>query len=946
MQENYDAFFTEASGFLNERVFKDYLRRLAYGIDASCYRYIPKIVAWVKDEEEVQKLCVLAKKHGVSLTFRAAGSSLSGQAICDGVLVMATHFFKDAKILNNATSIQLSCGVIGSNANALLKPYHKKIGPDPSTINVAMIGGIVANNASGMCCGVEQNSYKTLKSLRVILADGTLLDTANQESVENFKNARKDLIEGVLNLRKEILEDKELHALIKKKYEIKNTTGYSLNALIDFEDPIEIISHLFIGSEGTLGFISSVELECVKDYAYKTCALLFYENLERCAKAAQILATLKAKQPEMISSAELMDYACLKSVKGLEGMPRVILEIKEPNACLLIQSESDDPLILENNMQTILNALNAIPVVLDSQISSDPNVYQSWWKIRKGIFPIAASKRKSQSSVIIEDICFSQENFVEGAKAIEGLLKKHGFKDNGIIFGHALSGNLHFVVTPILENEAEGKAFENLVSDMFLMVSKSSGSIKAEHGTGRMVAPFVEMEWGEKAYKIHKQIKELFDPNGILNPDVIITNDKEIHTKNLKSIHPIEEHLDMCMECGFCERVCPSKDLSLTPRQRIVIHREIERLKERVSHGHNEDQVLLDELLKESEYLAHATCAVCHMCSMLCPLGIDTGSIALNHYQKNPKGEKIASKILNNMQTTTSVARFSLKSARLIQNLIGSHNLVSLTKGIKKFIKPFPKAFHYMPKNNAYPLENKTLKSEEKVIYFSTCINRSFAPSTKMADKRCIQEVFESLCQKAKVSVMYPDGLNALCCGKAFINYTDLTKQNNEKNHAIFLQLSDRGKIPIVLDHSACSTHFFKQMKAYKDLKVYDLSVYIEEVLSPKLKFNPINEDIGLYTMCALKLENKEELLFNLAKKCTLGEIVIHKETGCCGFAGNKGFFTPELNESALNGFQAFYQSYDLKRGFSTSSTCEIGLSEKTHFSWQHIAYLVDACTL
>ncbi len=323
MAENYDAFFTEASGFLSDRIFKDYLRRLAYGIDASCYRYIPKIVAWVKNEEEVQKLCVLAKKHGVSLTFRAAGSSLSGQASCDGVLVMATHFFKDAKILDNAKSIQLSCGVIGSNANALLKPYHKKIGPDPATINTAMIGGIVANNASGMCCGVEQNSYKTLKSLRVVLADGVLLDTANQESVESFKNTRKDLIEGVLNLRKEILEDKALHALIKKKYEIKNTTGYSLNALIDFEDPIEIISHLFIGSEGTLGFISSVELECVKDYAYKTCALLFYENLERCAKAAQILAALKARQPEMISSAELMDYASLKSVKGLESMPGV-----------------------------------------------------------------------------------------------------------------------------------------------------------------------------------------------------------------------------------------------------------------------------------------------------------------------------------------------------------------------------------------------------------------------------------------------------------------------------------------------------------------------------------------------------------------------------------------------------------------------------------------------
>ncbi|WP_104713361.1 FAD-binding and (Fe-S)-binding domain-containing protein [Helicobacter cetorum] len=946
MEVNYHAFFDEAREFLGDRIYKDYLRRFAYGIDASCYRYVPKVVVKAKNEEEVQKLCELAHKHGVTLTFRAAGSSLSGQASCDGVLVVASHFFQDAKILDNAKSIQLSCGVIGSNANALLKPYSKKIGPDPATINTAMIGGILANNASGMCCGVEQNSYKTLKSLRVIFTDGTLLDTSKEESVESFKNTHKDLIEGVLNLRKEILEDDNLHALIKKKYEIKNTTGYSLNALIDFEDPMEIISHLFIGSEGTLGFISSAELECVKDYAHKTCALLFYENLEECAKAAQILATLKAKHPSMISSAELMDYASLKSVKNLDGMPSVIKEVKEPNACLLIQSESDEKSILENNMQTILRALSVIPVALDSQISSEPSVYNSWWKIRKGIFPIAASKRKSQSSVIIEDVCFSKENFIQGAVAIEELLKTHGFKDSSIIFGHALSGNLHFVVTPILENETERKAFENLVSDMALMVSESQGSIKAEHGTGRMVAPFVEMEWGEKAYKIHRKIKELFDPKGILNPDVIITDDKEIHTKNLKSIYPIEEHLDMCMECGFCERICPSKELSLTPRQRIVVHREIERLKERVKLGHNEDKTLLDEFLKGAEYLAYETCAVCHMCSILCPLKIDTGSIALNYYQTNPKGEKIATSILNNMQTMTKGAKFSLKSASVAQNILGSKNLVSLTKGIKKFIKPFPKAFNYMPKNNAYTLENKNYESGEKVIYFSTCINRSFAPSKFMADTRSIQEVFESLCKKAKVSVIYPNELNALCCGKAFINYTDLTKQNNEKNHAIFLKLSDNGKIPIVLDHSACSTHFIKQMKEYKDLKVYDLSVYIEEVLSSKLEFKAIDEDIGLYTMCALKLENKEELLLNLAKKCTTGEIIIHADTGCCGFAGNKGFFTPELNESALKGFEKFYKAYDVKRGFSTSSTCEIGLSEKTQFSWQHIAYLVDACTL
>ncbi len=933
----YDIFYTEAQVFLKDRIYKDYLRRLVYGTDASCYRYIPQLVIKAINEEEIIKIYTLARRYQIPLTFRAAGSSLSGQACAKGVLVMASFGWQEIEVKEGGASISLGCGVIGAHANDALKSYHKKIGPDPATIATAMMGGILANNASGMCCGVKQNSYQTLKSLRLILVDGTILDTSNLESIARFKKSHAKLLEGLLDLRAQVLADSELSALIAKKYQIKNTTGYSLNALLDFSDPIDILSHLFVGSEGTLGFISACELECVEDAPFKTCLLLFYQDLRTTIQAVRILA----QHADKISAAEVMDYACLKSVQGLEGMPAILQEIQTGNGCILAQLEHSDLHILEDNTQGVLKALEAIPTILPLQQSSDSQEYNAWWKIRKGIFPIVAGKRRYKASVITEDICFEMDKLSEGITQLEILLEKHGFKDHSVIFGHALSGNLHFLITPLLDVPQERANFANLVTDMAHMVADLQGSIKAEHGTGRMVAPFVELEWGAKAYAIHKQIKALLDPQGILNPDVILSDDPHIHTKNLKSSASVEPELEACMECGFCERICPSRYLSLTPRQRIVLHKEIAYLTERVEEGYP-DRDLLEELLTESAFLSEETCAVCHMCATLCPLEIDTGSIALQRRQKQHKGHAIAHQVLKHMDKSISMVKMGLGLARAGQVTLGAERMQVLAKKAH-FKVATPALPKYLPSKNTHVFANKHAQGDKSVIYFSTCINRAFAPSKYLKDKRPLQEVFESLCAKAGYSVIYPPTLPKLCCGKAFINYIDLSASNRTKNVRLLQELSGNGKIPIVLDHSACSTHLIQEC-ASLDLPIYDLPIFIVQHLRPHLHLTPLDESIGLYTMCAAKRAGYETQMLDLARACVRGEVVVHAPTGCCGFAGDKGFLTPELNAYALIDFAKFYQSKGLQRGFASSSTCEIGLSGATSMSWQHIAYLVDTC--
>lgn len=911
---NYEEFYKNAKVIFKDRIYNDYLRCYALGIDASCYNYTPKIVIIAHNEKEIQEVIRLANIYKTPIGFRAAGTSLSGQSSCDGVLVIIRFAFKKIAVSKNGDEINLGCGVVGINANENLKILKKKIGPDPATINTALIGGIVANNSSGMCCGVKDNSYKTLKSIRVILNDGTILDTADALSVANFRITHKKLLSEIAAIRDEINADKELKELITKKYKIKNTTGYSINSFVDFSDEIDILAHLFVGSEGTLGFISEARLKTIDDLEYKACALLFFNDIIDAANTIQEFAKL-----DYISSAEIMDYECLKAVSVCEELKDLLKDVKDGNTCVLIQTESDKEDILDKNVKTIKDISK---LAYKSYFSKNESEYSLWWKVRKAVFPIVTGQRKEGTTVITEDICFKIEDLADGIKSIQALFKEFNFE--GSIVGHALAGNIHFIITPNLNDAVEYENFSNLVKKMAQTMVDFKGSIKAEHGTGRMVAPFVEVEWGKKAYEINKRVKNIFDNENIFNPDVIICDDLEIYKKNIQEPTKIDDKLNMCMACGFCERFCPSNEFSLSPRQRIAVLREMQRLS-----GSKDEQDIknLNDIKKNYEFFVNKSCAACGVCSIACPLGIDFSIFNLNYRKLNPNA---ISKVLNNFayknhESALKTAKMSLKIANMFDN-------VKLDESLKKF--KLPQSRKYLPKANDYAFKGNM--KIDNVIYFTSCLNKAFKPNDKMHDKRSIQEVFESLCKKAGIGVIYPP--NDLCCGKAYEDYADI----QEKNNAKLKQFLSEQKYPVVLDHTACSS---KVIKTHKDYEVYDLSEYLLKFVVPRLKITKINEDIGLYVMCAAKKIGLEKTLKELASICTNGRILIDIDTYCCGFAGYKGFLMPKLNECATKGFKRFYNSFQAKRGFSTSSTCEVGLSDATNMSWQHIAYLLDECS-
>ena len=931
--KDYERFAKEAKEICKDRVYTDHLRRYAYGVDASCYSYLPKVVVKAEDEREVRRLIRLCHQCGTPFTFRAAGSSLSGQCSSEDVLIVCNDGFKKMEVIDDGKALKCECGVIGSDANDLLKPYNRKIGPDPATLATALVGGILNNNSSGMCCGTAQNSYKTIRSIRVVLLDGTVLDTSDKKSIEQFLKEKPQMVEDILQLRKEILADEELTHLIHHKYKIKNTTGYGLNSLVDFEDIIDIINHLFIGSEGTLGFVSEIVYNTVEDVPHKGCGLMFFRTLNDASLAVVALANMGR---EKVVAAEMMDYQSLKAVQTLENVPDFVREVPEGTSAILFQTESYSKETVDENLAFIKEQLKDIPTAIPSLYSQDPKEYDSWWAIRKGILPIVGGQRRKGTTVITEDVCFQIKDFTKGIEMLTELFHKYDFVDGGVIFGHALSGNVHFNITPDFNDPKDTKNFGDLVKEMSERVSGFGGSLKAEHGTGRMVAPFVEMEWGRKAYEINRRIKAIFDPTRILNPDVMITDDPDVYKKNLKAQCVIDDAFTICMECGFCEKHCPSRNLTLTPRQRIALLRETKRLE-------NEGNfTLASELRKGYEYFGVETCAACSMCKGLCPLSIDTAQIALSMRRIDPPAPELAKKIYDNFSTTLQMCRAGVSLEGIAGSIITQKAISKITEGLHGVTGVTPYVPKTTPKANRYKLKNRIKPTNfEKVVYFSTCANRAFKPNQGYDDDRSLQQVVESLCNKAHIDIIYPEHIENLCCGLSFENYDDVHERAVKDLHDALMKASQNGKYPIVIDHSACFNHAFKHMP---DLEINDISEFLCKYVVPHLDIEKCDERVIVHKQCKIKSLGKSQYIEDLARLCT-DHVFNIKSFACDGFAGQKGFFTPELNKAATKDLAGEIAEYGATLGVSSSSTCEIGLGENGGIPFVGVAFLLDRCS-
>jgi len=715
------------------RIASDLFTRLQYSADASFYQLVPKLVVEVRSLAQISRVLQAALRTGVALTFRAAGTSLSGQAVTDSVLVLLSEHWRGFKVLDGGQQLWLQPGLTGSEANAAVQSYGRKIGPDPASINSCKIGGIAANNASGMCCGVKHNSYHTLAAMTLVLADGTVLNTADANSVAAFRRSHPMLLDGLTALRQQLLHDLELTERVRHKYRLKNTTGYGLNALLDFADPIEILQHLMIGSEGTLGFIADITYHTIADAPHKASGLYFFSDITRCCQAVSALAD----QP--VSAVELMDDRALRSVASKAGMPAGITGLESGFAALLIEVAATSSAELAAGLSQVQQVLNHCAGQLDVSVafSTDPLLQQQLWNIRKGTFPAVGAVRPAGTTVIIEDVAVPVARLAEAVADLQQLLLQYQYNE-AIIFGHALEGNLHFVFAQSFESEQEVQRYDSLMQQLSaLIVGKYQGSLKAEHGTGRNMAPFVRLEWGDSAYQLMRQVKQLLDPTAILNPGVLINDDPAAHLKHLKPMPKVDDKVDTCIECGFCEKVCPSNGLTLTPRQRIGLLR---RMQDPALPAASRQQ-----LQQQYQYQGVDSCATTGLCALKCPVSINTGDLMRQlKAAKHPAGA-VAQWQASHWNQYGQIARFALGSVGLASPWLGQGLTSSLLKlgrqlapdSVPSLLQPWPQLAEAIPVNST--------AAARAVLLFPSCPSRWFGPVTGASDQRPLHQVLASV---------------------------------------------------------------------------------------------------------------------------------------------------------------------------------------------------------
>lgn len=888
-ERNYDEFLRDISRFIpQDRIFTDELHRLAWGTDAGFYRLIPLIVVNSIDDDEVFEMIYLADRYNIPVTFRAAGTSLSGQSISDSVLIIAGKGWDHYELSPDHEQIYLEPGIIGQRVNEILAPYGRKFAPDPASIKSAMVGGIVMNNASGMNCGTHANSDKMLLSVRIILPDGFYLNTGSQESRENFEEDHPDFLRRICELRDQVRSNKELSARIRYKYSIKNVTGLNILPFLVYDDPFDIIAHLMVGSEGTLAFLSGVTMKTEYDYPHKASAMLYFSDIKEACRAVVAMKKLVNTDGEwIVKGAELLDWKSLASVNDPtgEGLTAVLTETKART-----QEE------LNHNITVIEDTLKAFKTYIPVHFTDRPEEYSKYWAIRSGIFPSVGGTRPPGTTCLIEDVAFHIEDLPEATAELQQLIARHGY-DDACIYGHALEGNYHFIINQSFSNEVEIKRYEALMNDIKeLVVDKYDGSLKAEHGTGRNMAPFVKQEWGEEAFAIMKAVKQLFDPKGLFNPGVIFNDDPQCHIKHFKPLSPlaigegseVTRQIDRCIECGFCEVNCLSCGFTLSSRQRIVIQREISRLKKS-----GENPQLLETLSKLYRYPGNQTCAGDGLCATSCPMGINTGD--LTHLLRqaelpsNSTGYKAGKFAANHFAGIKNALRPVLSLANTTHSLLGTSRMTSITRkmhnvwGLPQWTPAMPMSYKIHKKDN-----NKAPDAKNKVVYFPSCINQTMGLAKNSPVEQPLVNKMLSLLQKAGYEVIFPPKMEKLCCGTIWESkgMLDIADSKSAELEAALWEASEQGRYPVLCDQSPC---LHRMRATIQKMKLYEPAEFIYTFLRDKLEFTPTDRPVAVHITCSMRKMGLSNTLISLAGLCST-QVLVPEEVGCCGFAGDKGF--------------------------------------------------------
>jgi len=891
--------------------------------DASHILLYPRAVVVARNADEVAQLLVTTARAGVGITFRSGGTSLSGQAGTDQVLVDVRRNFTKIEVLDDGAAVRVEPGVTVDHVNAVLAPYGTKLGPDPASSRACTIGGVVANNSSGMVCGTSENTYKTLRSLVAVLPSGTIIDTGQPDADDRLRLLEPSLYEGLAKLRDRVRANPQSVDTVRQQFAMKNTMGYGINSFLDFDKPIDIFAHLLIGSEGTLAFIAQATFNTVPLRAYTGTALLVFNNLFDANSALPELVASGA------SALELMDATSLRVGQSFDNTPAMIKQLDvAQQAALLVEYQATEAQALESLTAAARRTLAGLPVAQPVTLTADPRVRDELWTLRNGLYTSVAGARQPGTTALLEDVVVPVPSLATTCAELTKLFDRFAYADS-VIFGHAKDGNIHFMITDRFQDEALTR-YRDFTDAMVSLILSHSGSLKAEHGTGRVMAPFVERQYGAELYDVMVGVKKLFDPAGRLNDSVVISDDKELHMKHIKAPVVVGDETDRCSECGYCEPVCPSRNLTLTPRQRIVLRREIALARQ---HG---DDTTARAISERYRYAGLQTCAADGMCSTACPMQINTGTMIkrLRQHDVPPLARSIWTTAARHWAGATTLAAAALSvthALRPVAPLIrGVNNLGRALLGTDNIPLWSPE----LPKGgNA---RARTPIGQPAAVYVPACVSRMFESG--------VQDAFLTLCAMAGIDVLVPRDIESLCCGTVWSSKGITSGYDAMRARALssLQRASDGGRLPIIVDASSCTEGFMKMADASPSghLTIVDATSFVADNVLDKLPPHQKLASLTIHQTCSSTQIGLNPALLRVAH-AVAEQINVPTATGCCAFAGDRGLLHPELTFAATRPEAAEVAVLDASAHASCNRTCELGMTRATGKPYRHVLELL-----
>lgn len=918
------------------------IERFSRAHDASHYLLIPDAVLSPVDADGVARAFRAVRAAGRSLTFRSGGTSLSGQGVSGDVLLDTRSHFREIRVDDDGALVRVGPGVTVRQVNTRLARHGRKLGPDPASEIACTIGGVVANNSSGMACGIVENSYRTVDSLVLVLPSGTVIDTGAPDADAQLRTAEPEIADGLLELRRRLLSSPENVAFVTRQFSMKNTMGYGINALLDFESPVRILEHLVIGSEGTLAFVAEARFRTIEVRPAVATGLLVFESLSDAMTALPALAALG------LATIELLDAASLRVAQGLSDVPPAIAAIDvRGHAALLVEVHASDDDSLQCETAVVLDHVATLPLTIGARLTRDAAERAALWHVRKGLYTAIAGARPSGTTALLEDIVVPVDRLLTTCERLIDLFATHGYED-AVIFGHAKDGNVHFLLNERFDDPGSVARYRRFTDDLVDLVLGQGGSLKAEHGTGRIMAPFVRRQYGDELTDLMWEIKRLLDPDGILNPGVVLSEEADSYVRDLKRVPRVESEVDRCVECGYCEPTCPSKSITLTPRQRIVLRRDMAWAEEQG------DQELLADLRADYDYDGVQTCAVDGMCAVACPVDINTGDLV-----RRLRAEQ-SSKLENGLWNAAAAGWGAVTRLGGVALTLADAVPAPLVTGVTRVARAVlgddtvPLYDSGLPRGGSAPLRPH-VPADAQAVFFGACIGTMFGAEDHGGGSR---DAVRAILDRAGIPVVIPEDAGGLCCGTPWKSkgHLDGYERMTQRTLASLWKASRGGKLPVVCDAASCTEGLHTMLATsladhpeYAGLVIEDATTYIAREALPRLTVGSRLASIAVHPTCSTTALGATDALTEIAR-AVADDVFVPDGWGCCAFAGDRGMLHPELTASATAVESAELASADAARGgfdafASANRTCEIGMSRATGRTYRHVVEILEEAT-